>query len=85
MGDSEVGGSAVNNGTWTYWWEHGRQLAYMKQGTTVRWDYTYNVDGLRTERTNGTDTYRYGNIDTPRAIAAELRDRLFIIAGYEYY
>ena len=30
----------------------------MTDGETT-WDYTYNADGLRTERTDGTDTYRY--------------------------
>ncbi len=55
----DASGNLTSDGVWTYWWEHGRQLAYMKQGSTLRWDYTYNADGLRTERTNGTDTYTY--------------------------
>ena len=51
-------GNLTSDGVWTYWWKHGRQLAYMKQGT-LRWDYTYDANGLRTKRTNGTDTYTY--------------------------
>ena len=30
----------------------------MTSGSTT-WEYTYNADGLRTKRTNGTDTYSY--------------------------
>ena len=30
----------------------------MTDGTTT-WTYTYNADGLRTQRTNGTNTYKY--------------------------
>ena len=48
----------VSDGTWTYTWEHGRQLAGMSDGTTT-WDYTYDADGLRTKRTDGDTTYEY--------------------------
>ena len=51
-------GNPTNDGTWTYTWEHGRQLAQMT-GTAATWNYTYNADGMRTSRTNGTDTYTY--------------------------
>ena len=51
-------GNPLNDGTWTYTWENGRQLASMTSGTTT-WSYKYNADGLRTERTNGTLTYDY--------------------------
>jgi len=48
----------LSDGTRTFTWQHGRQLASMtKNGIT--WTYTYNADGMRTKRTNGTDTYEY--------------------------
>ena len=51
-------GNPLSDGTWTYAWEHGRQLSSMTAGETT-WSYTYSSDGLRTGRTNGTDTYEY--------------------------
>ena len=51
-------GNPLTDGTWTYTWQHGRQLASMTSGTTT-WSYTYNADGIRTQRTNGTTTYSY--------------------------
>ena len=51
-------GNPLDDGTWEYTWEHGRQLASMTDGSTT-WNYTYNSDGLRTKRTNGTTTYSY--------------------------
>jgi len=51
-------GNPLSDGTWTYTWERGRQLASMSDGTTT-WTYTYDADGMRTSRTNGTDTYTY--------------------------
>ncbi len=51
-------GNLTSDGTWAYTWEHGRELTQMsKSGAT--WDYTYDADGMRTKRTNGTDTYTY--------------------------
>ena len=51
-------GNRETDGTWTYTWEHGRQLASMeKSGTT--WTYTYDANGMRTSRSNGTDMYTY--------------------------
>jgi len=48
----------LSDGTRTFTWQHGRQLASMtKNGVT--WTYTYNADGMRTKRTNGTTTYEY--------------------------
>ena len=46
----------LSDGTWTYTWQHGRQLAGMsKAGTTI--SYAYNADGIRTQKTaNGTVT-----------------------------
>ena len=58
-------GNPLNDSTWTYTWEHGRQLASMSQidkdtqEILVNWEYAYNADGLRTKRTNGTTTYNY--------------------------
>ena len=53
-------GNPVNDGTWTYTWQHGRQLASMaKIDQSETWQFTYNADGLRTQRTNGTTTYKY--------------------------
>ena len=51
-------GNITDDGTWTYDWQHGRQLISMTDGT-VTWDYTYNPDGLRLSRSNDTTTYNY--------------------------
>lgn len=53
-------GNLTGDGTWTYTWEHGRQLAGMsKSGATI--SYAYNADGQRISKTvNGTTTqYNY--------------------------
>ena len=44
-------GNPLNDGTWTYTWEHGRQLAAMSNGTTT-WNYSYDANGMRTSRSN---------------------------------
>ena len=51
-------GNPLTDGTWTYTWEHGRELASMTSGATT-WNYTYDADGMRTQRTNGSTTYSY--------------------------
>ena len=51
-------GNLTADGTWTYTWEHGRQLQKMSNGTT-EWTFTYDADGMRTGRTNGSKTYSY--------------------------
>jgi YD repeat-containing protein len=51
-------GNMLTDGTWTYTWEHGRELASMTDGSTT-WNYTYDADGMRTKRTNGSMTYAY--------------------------
>ena len=53
-------GNPVNDGTWTYEWQRGRQLKSMSEigGDTV-WTYTYDSNGMRTGRTDGTTTYTY--------------------------
>ena len=44
-------GNPTNDGTWTYTWQHGRQLQQMsKTGETV--SFEYNEDGLRTKKTS---------------------------------
>ena len=39
-------------------WRHGRQLASLINADET-WSFTYNADGLRTKRTNGSTTYEY--------------------------
>ena len=51
-------GNPLTDGTWTYTWEHGRELASMTSGATT-WNYTYDANGMRTQRTNGSTTYSY--------------------------
>ena len=51
-------GNLLTDGTWTYTWSNGRELASMTDGTTT-WNYTYDANGMRTSRTNGTKTYSY--------------------------
>ena len=50
-------GNPLNDGTWTYSWS-GRQLESMT-GNGTTWNYKYDSDGLRTERSNGSTTYGY--------------------------
>ena len=51
-------GNPLSDGTWTYAWQHGRQLASMsKSGSSIT--YGYNADGKRISKmVNGT-TYNY--------------------------
>lgn len=47
-----------SDGTWTYTWQHGRQLAGMsKAGTDI--SYRYDADGLRISKTVNGTTYNY--------------------------
>ena len=51
-------GNMLTFGARSFTWEHGRQLASQTvNGST--WTYTYNTDGMRTSRTNGTNSYEY--------------------------
>ena len=43
-------GNMLNNGTYTYTWEHGRELAEMASGDG-RWSFTYDANGMRTGKT----------------------------------
>ena len=49
-------GNPLNDGTWTYTWQNGRQLQKMqKAGMTA--EFVYNADGLRVQKTvNGVAT-----------------------------
>ena len=55
-------GNPTSDGTWTYTWKHGRQLASMTDGTTTI-SYTYNAEGLRigktVTRSNYSETHEY--------------------------
>lgn len=55
---SDTAGNMTGDGTWTYTWEHGRELSSMSSGGTT-WSFTYDADGMRTRRTNGSTTYSY--------------------------
>ena len=51
-------GNPLTDGTWTYTWQHGRQLVGMeKDGTSI--SYTYNADGKRISKTIDGITYNY--------------------------
>ena len=51
-------GNPITIGNRSFTWEHGRELATLSENGTT-WTHTYNADGLRTKRTNGTTTYTY--------------------------
>ena len=55
---SDAIGNPTSMGSRTYAWKNGRQLATLSDGGAA-WTFTYNSDGLRTKRTNGTTTYSY--------------------------
>ena len=49
-------GNLTNDGTWTYTWKNGRQLASM-ENDIEEWDFSYDASGMRTARTDGIVTY----------------------------
>ena len=51
-------GNMLSDGTWTYTWEHGRQLATTTDGTTSV-SYEYNSDGMRLSKTVGSTKTEY--------------------------
>ena len=55
---SDAIGNVLNDGTWTYTWKNGRQLATMSK-SGVTWSFAYDASGMRTQRTNGSTTYNY--------------------------
>ena len=51
-------GNLLSDGTWTYTWQHGRQLAGMsKSGTNIA--YGYDSDGRRITKTVNGTAYNY--------------------------
>ena len=55
-------GNLLSDGTWTYTWQHGRQLAGMsKAGTDI--SYRYDSDGKRITKTVNGTTYNYHYLD----------------------
>ena len=51
-------GNPLSDGTWTYTWQHGRQLASMsKSGSSIT--YGYNADGKCISKTVNGTTYNY--------------------------
>ena len=54
----DASGNLTSDGEYIYTWVHGRELASMSKGNTT-WTYTYDANGMRTKRTNGTNTYEY--------------------------
>ena len=51
-------GNLLSDGTWTYTWQHGRQLAGMsKAGQTIA--YSYDSDGKRITKTVNGTAYNY--------------------------
>ena len=56
-------GNLLSDGTWTYTWQHGRQLSEMsKSGTDIT--YSYDADGLRISKTVNGTTYHYYYLDS---------------------
>ena len=55
---SDAIGNVLNDGTWTYTWKNGRQLATMSK-SGVTWSFAYDANGMRTQRTNSSTTYNY--------------------------
>ena len=39
-------GNPLTDGTWSYTWEHGRELVSMSSGGTT-WNFTYDANGMR--------------------------------------
>jgi len=56
-------GNMTSDGTWSYTWEHGRQLAVMSDGSTTV-EYFYSAEGLREAKRVGntlTDYFYVGD------------------------
>ena len=88
-------GNPLSDGKRTYTWQHGRQLATLTQDGTT-WTNAYNADGLRIQRTDGANTYKYyyaeGQLiciyrNTTRSFFAYTPDGLpyYITYGGNYY
>ena len=48
-------GNMLSDGTWSYAWQHGRQLASMTNAAT-QLEFEYNADGLRMSKTLSNET-----------------------------
>jgi len=73
-------GNLTNDGTWTYTWRNGRELASMSNGSTT-WSYTYDANGMRTSRTNGSTTYTYVYNGTQLVQMTKGSDTLYFTYG----
>ena len=51
-------GNPESDGTWTYNWDQGRQLASMASGFTI-WTFAYDANGMRTGRAYLATLYSY--------------------------
>ena len=72
-------GNVTDDGTWSYSWEHGRQLAPMnKPGTSV--SFTYNAEGRRIAKTVNGVTSKYYYVGEKLTAQEVGSDRVF----YEY-
>lgn len=59
---SDTIGNMLSDGTWTYTWEHGRELATMSNGSTS-WTFAYDASGMPLSVTfNGTKHYYVTNV-----------------------
>ena len=55
---SDASGNLLSDGTNTYTWKNGRQLATVtRNGAT--WTNTYDANGMRTQRVSGSTVYAY--------------------------
>ena len=54
-------GNMLSDEEWLYTWEHGRQLVSMYEynNDEYGWEFTYDADGMRTKRSDGSTTYEY--------------------------
>ena len=53
-------GNLTSYGTWSYSWEHGRQLEQMENTATAdTLFFSYDADGLRISKTKNNDTTKY--------------------------
>ncbi|MBE7067627.1 MAG: RHS repeat-associated core domain-containing protein [Ruminococcaceae bacterium] len=48
----------LGDGTWSYEWQHGRQLDSMSNGTTTV-NFDYDASGMRIRKAIGTNVWRY--------------------------
>ena len=67
-------GNPLTDGTWTYTWEHGRELAKMTTGgkddTETIITYSYDADGMRTSKTVTVNVYAHTHSYTSKSVPA---------------